>query len=93
MTAFMAWPPQFNVTLTSCTPLGHLPVLLICGDNAPAANTHEPMRLFQKRFVPWAATRFVADSKLWWELEGSSQRNCVGLYLDELLGHVASEEL
>jgi len=86
--AFMAWPLTFTETLANYQQLRDLPAALICGDNAPAANTHEAIRRFQQRFVPWAPICYVEDSKLWWELEGPSQRNRVGLCIDQLLGDV-----
>jgi len=87
--AFMAWPLHFTETLAGCSQMRHLPATLICGDNSPAGSTQEATRLFQRRFMPWAPIRFVADSKVWWELEGSSQRNCVGVFLDDLLDNMS----
>ena len=50
--AFMAWPLTFSETLASCAPLRPLPAALLCGDNAPAGNTHaSPLRCGQQAVV------------------------------------------
>lgn len=83
--ATLSWMLEHTTLVSALNTLPRIPAVTICSDSAQFGDTHESTERFRRKFIPWAPMRFVPDSNMWWEIEGDTQREHVGSYLDELI--------